>query len=344
MGYRLQGEVMRNVKEQQLLSSAVTRGTIQLLPSGQLIILMADHQTTGGYPKIAHVISADLSRLAQVQPNERLEFELITHQEAEDALIRQQEFLQETADSINSQLQQYFTDVSIDLNCDMGEGMPNDAALMRFISSANIACGYHAGNEGIMKKTAELALENNVAIGAHPGFADKENFGRVESQLQHDEYYALIIQQLAALKKITDTLGAKIHHVKPHGALYNISAKDKNVASILSKAIKDFDENLIVYGLSGSYSISEAQALHLKTASEVFADRTYQNNGSLTPRSQPHALIEDENMSSKQVLQMIQEQTVTSLEGKRVSIIAETICIHGDGVHAVEFAGRFMKR
>ena len=230
--------------------------------------------------------------------------------------------------------------IAIDLNCDMGEGMMNDEALMHFISSANIACGYHAGDEHIMKRTVELALKNNVAIGAHPGFADKENFGRTEVQLSDEEYHTLVVHQLAALKKITDGAGATIHHVKPHGALYNMSAKNRRIAFIIAKAVMEFDPNLILYGLSGSYSIAEARGVGLKTASEVFADRSYQNNGSLTPRSQPHALIEDEGASLRQVLQMIQQQTVTSLEKITVPVVAETICIHGDGTHAVEFAKR----
>ena len=230
--------------------------------------------------------------------------------------------------------------IAIDLNCDSGEGMKNDEALMHFISSANIACGYHAGDEHIMKRTVELAVKNNVAIGAHPGFADKENFGRTEVQLSDEKYHTLVIDQLAALKKITDAVGTKIHHVKPHGALYNMSAKNRRIASVIAKAVLEFDPDLVLYGLSGSNSITEARALGLKTASEVFADRSYQNDGSLTPRSQLHALIEDEDASLRQVLQMIQQQTVTSLENITVPVVAETICIHGDGAHAVEFAKR----
>ncbi len=229
---------------------------------------------------------------------------------------------------------------SIDLNCDMGEGMSNDAALMPYISSANIACGYHAGDENIMQQTVALALKHNVAIGAHPGFADKKNFGRKELLLPGEQYYELIIEQLNILKKITVSFDAIIHHIKPHGALYNMAARDKAIAATIAKAVKDFDKNLIVYGLSGSNLITEAQALQLKTASEVFADRTYRDDGSLTSRSQPNALIEDENVSLKQVLQMIQQQTVTSINNITVPISAETICIHGDGKHAVAFARR----
>ncbi len=227
---------------------------------------------------------------------------------------------------------------TIDLNCDMGEGMPHDADIMPHMSSVNIACGYHAGNEEIMKRTIDIALHYNIAIGAHPGFADKENFGRKEIYLSREGYYDLIIEQLTILKKITDSFNTTIHHVKPHGALYNMSARDKTLAAIIAQAVKDFYDKLILYGLSGSESIREAKALHLQTANEVFADRTYQDNGTLTPRSQINALIEDENVSVQQVLQMIIQKTVTSVNNKTIPIIGETICIHGDGTHAVSFA------
>lgn len=227
---------------------------------------------------------------------------------------------------------------TIDLNCDMGEGLPNDALLMPCISSANIACGYHAGNETIMKRTVELALLNRVAIGAHPGFADKANFGRTEIQLPLEEIYNLVAEQVHLLQIIAERAGAKLQHVKPHGALYNMSAKDPAWATIIAKAVFDLDSNLILFGLSGSHSITEAKKAGLKTANEVFADRTYQSDGSLTSRSQTNALIEKAEQSIQQVLQMIQQQTVTSIANKQVPIIAETICLHGDGAHAVNFA------
>ncbi|MDE3145208.1 MAG: LamB/YcsF family protein [Bacteroidota bacterium] len=226
----------------------------------------------------------------------------------------------------------------IDLNCDMGEGLPTDAALMPFISSANIACGFHAGNIETMKRTVEEALQHHVAIGAHPGFDDKENFGRTEMHLSQKDLYKLISTQIILLHKICVENKSRLHHVKPHGALYNMAAKNAEMANTIVQAIKDIDENLIIYGLSGSHLISEAKKLNLKTASEVFADRTYQDDGSLTSRKQPNALIEDENISVQQVLQMIQNQSVTSISNKQVNIVAETICIHGDGKHAVDFA------
>src|SRR5436853_4082198 len=228
--------------------------------------------------------------------------------------------------------------LTIDINCDMGEGIGTDEMIMPFISSANIACGYYAGDEHIMKQTIELAAKNHVAIGAHPSFLDKENFGRTEMNLPPEEVYDLIILQLKMIDKIIKRKKTKLHHVKPHGALYNMSAKDPAIANAIANAVKDFASSFVLFGLSGSHSIQEAEKLNLKTASEVFADRTYQDNGTLTPRSQPHALIENVEGSIAQVLQMIKEKKVTSINGKTISIVADTICIHGDGKNAVAFA------
>lgn len=232
-----------------------------------------------------------------------------------------------------------------DINCDIGEGIGNlassagmDELIMPFISSANIACGYHAGDSKTMWQTVETAIKHKVLIGAHPSFFDRKNFGRTEMNVEKEEMYDLVSQQLIILDEIASGLGAKLNHVKPHGALYNMSARDAVLANTIAKAVKDFDSNLILFGLSGSHSMSEAKAIGLQTASEVFADRTYQDDGSLTPRSQPNALIEDTNKAVQQVLQMTKEGTVTTVSGKIISIVAETICIHGDGKHAVEFA------
>lgn len=222
----------------------------------------------------------------------------------------------------------------------MGEGIGNDAAIMPFISSANIACGFHAGNGDSIRRTIDLALQHQVHIGAHPSFRDKENFGRSEMQLPLDKIYAIVIEQLIKMDLIAKEKGAVLHHVKPHGALYNMAAKNEKMAQTIAQAVKDFNEGLILYGLSGSYLVSEAKAIGLKTASEVFADRTYQDDGSLTPRSHNNALIEDEGKSVQQVLQMVCEQTITTVSGKIIPIIAETICIHGDGKYALQFAKR----
>src|SRR5215470_2534218 len=227
---------------------------------------------------------------------------------------------------------------TIDINCDMGEGIGNDDAIMPFITSANIACGYHAGDEETMRKTIDAAIKNNVAIGAHPSFFDKMNFGRTEMSLASDDIYDLVLLQLRTIDKIINEKNAKLHHVKPHGALYNMSAKNSSIAQAIAQAVKDFDENLILFGLSGSISISVADEMSLKTANEVFADRTYKDDGSLTPRSEAGALVEDEEKLLQQLLQMIQEKTVTTVSGKRIPIVANTVCIHGDGKHAGQFA------
>ncbi|HQZ49705.1 MAG TPA: 5-oxoprolinase subunit PxpA [Chitinophagaceae bacterium] len=225
-----------------------------------------------------------------------------------------------------------------DINCDLGEGIGNDALIIPFITSANIACGYHAGDIDTMHQTIAICLKHNVSIGAHPSFLDRENFGRTEINLPVDDLYELLTQQLIIFSEVADIFDKTINHVKPHGALYNMSAKDAFIANIIAKAVNDFDSNLILYGLSGSHSISVANRMGLKTASEVFADRTYQDDGSLTPRSKHDALIIDADKMIQQVSQMINDGTVTTVSGKSIPIKAETICIHGDGKHAVEFA------
>ncbi|MDQ4123328.1 MAG: LamB/YcsF family protein [Acidobacteriota bacterium] len=233
--------------------------------------------------------------------------------------------------------------ISIDLNCDMGESfgawqMGNDRALMDYCSSINIACGFHAGDATVIRKTIETALEKRVAIGAHPSFPDLQGFGRRAMQLSAQEVFDVVLYQVAAVHGMTAALGGKLHHVKPHGALYNEAAKKPELAAAIARAVKAVDEGLIFFGLSGSFLISEAEKIGLKTASEVFADRTYRSDGSLTPRNDPNALIHDTNKAVEQVLQMIQTQTVTATNGETVSLRAETVCIHGDSANAVEFA------
>ena len=227
---------------------------------------------------------------------------------------------------------------SIDINCDMGEGMPNDAELMPYISSANIACGFHAGDEDTMRRTIGLACKHGVTIGAHVSFADRENFGRSEMILTGNAVYDLVQQQLLLLQKIANEFAAIIRHIKPHGALYNMSAREEKLAHIIAKAVKDFDPSLIVFGLSGSHSIREAAILGLKTANEVFADRSYEDDGSLRSRSLPGALLQDAEAVSQQVVKLVNTGTVTSINGKDIFMQADTVCVHGDGEHAVGFA------
>ena len=238
--------------------------------------------------------------------------------------------------------------VSVDLNCDMGESfgawtMGSDAELMDYVSSINIACGYHAGDASVIRKTIETAIVKNVAVGAHPSFPDLQGFGRREMKMPATEVFDIVLYQIAALKGMCEAFGGKLHHVKPHGALYNQAARDKNLAEAIAKAVKAIDENLVFYGLANSFLVSEAERIGLKTASEVFADRTYQADGTLTTRSQSNALIESVKKSCEQVLEMITAQTVTAVTGERVTLRADTVCIHGDGAQALEFA-REVKR
>jgi 5-oxoprolinase (ATP-hydrolysing) subunit A len=231
----------------------------------------------------------------------------------------------------------------IDINCDMGEGIGNDELIMPFISSASIACGYHAGDEKTMSDTISLALKHGVAIGAHVSFHDRDNFGRHEMNLSPAEVYELVWQQLFILDQIAVLSEANLHHVKPHGALYNMSAKDPLLADSIARAVKDFNDKLVLFGLSKSHSVEAAKAIGLQTASEVFADRSYQPDGSLTPRSKQGALLEDSNKVVEQVLQMVNHKTVTTVTGDILAIDAETICIHGDGAQAVTFAQAIYK-
>jgi len=231
----------------------------------------------------------------------------------------------------------------LDLNCDLGEGYPHDADLMPFITSANIACGYHAGDRDTMRRTVELALTHGVAVGAHPGFADREHFGRRELRLSSQEYRDLVLEQLHLMAEVARDAGAKLQHVKPHGALYNMAAREPELAQVLALAVQDFDPQLTLFGLSGSASIAEAKKLGLRTVSEVFADRSYQPDGSLTPRSQAGALLENEADSRRQVYDMVVHGRVQAAGGVSVPICTETICLHGDGAHAVPFA-RMIRR
>lgn len=230
----------------------------------------------------------------------------------------------------------------------MGEGfgayaIGNDSALMNLISSANIACGFHAGDSSIMRKTAQMALEKGVAIGAHPSFPDLQGFGRRNMALSPQEVYDICVYQIGAMFGVVRALGGKLHHVKPHGALYNMAAKDAKLAEAIAKATKAIHPNLILYGLAGSHLISEAEKIGLQTASEVFADRTYQNDGSLTPRTQPNALIGNSEEAINQVVMMVEKGVVMATDRTEVQLKADTVCVHGDGQHAVEFATQLRK-
>jgi UPF0271 protein len=226
----------------------------------------------------------------------------------------------------------------VDLNCDLGEGCTTDEDIMPFISSANIACGYHAGDEATIKKTLSLAKVFQVAVGAHPSYPDRANFGRKEMDLPIQEIKSLVIEQVRLVKSLAEAIGLTLHHVKPHGALYNKAAKDEETARAIAEAVYAINPSLILFGLANSESGKAAKKVGLQFYNEVFADRTYTDQGQLTPRTEANAMITTDEEAIRQVMQMLQEETVTSKNGKTISIQADTICIHGDGEHAVSFA------
>ena len=233
----------------------------------------------------------------------------------------------------------------IDLNCDLGESFGNykiglDDEVIRHISSANVACGFHASDPLVMQKTVALAKENGVCIGAHPGFPDLVGFGRRNMSVSPSEAKALVQYQIGALDAFCKAAGVKLCHVKPHGALYNMAGKDEILAQAVCEGIFEYDSNLILLGLSGSKMIEAGKKIGLRTASEVFADRAYEADGSLVARSKPGAVITDENLAVSRVVEMVKNGRVTSITGNEIEIRADSICLHGDGVKAVEFAKR----
>lgn len=231
----------------------------------------------------------------------------------------------------------------VDLNCDIGEDfgrytLANQKEILKYVTSANIACGFHAGDPSVMRETVKVALENHVKIGAHPGLPDLVGFGRREMAITYQEAYDMVVYQVGALQAFLTIEGEKMQHVKPHGALYNMAAKDPEIAEAIAKAVYDISPDLILFGLASSELTKAGEKIGLRTAHEVFADRTYQADGTLTSRKLPNALITNHDQAVKQVIRMVKEGKVTSCQGTDVSLRADTVCIHGDGEHAIDFA------
>lgn len=232
---------------------------------------------------------------------------------------------------------------TVDINCDMGESfgsykLGRDEEILDYVTSANIACGFHAGDPSTMKRTVRMALEKNVGIGVHPGVQDLVGFGRREINLSPEEAYDIVVYQIGALYAFVKSEGGKIQHVKPHGALFNMAAKDPQLAEAIAEAVYKVDPELILFGLAGGELVKAGKKIGLRTANEVFSDRTYQQDGSLTSRREENALITDHEVAVQQVIRMVKEGKVRSLQGVDVDIQADTICIHGDGVNALDFA------
>ncbi len=233
----------------------------------------------------------------------------------------------------------------IDLNGDVGESfgpytMGDDEAMLRHITSANVACGFHGGDPSVMRRTVGLAVASGVAIGAHPGYADLVGFGRREIRMGHREVEDVVAYQIGALAGVAAAAAARLQHVKPHGALYNMAARDRALADAVARAVVAVDTTLILFGLAGSCLIEAAHAVGLRTAAEVFADRAYRPDGSLVPRDQPGAVIDDPTAVVERALQIVQDGTTTSVSGEVIEIRGDTICLHGDTPGAGGLAAR----
>lgn len=234
--------------------------------------------------------------------------------------------------------------MQIDLNADLGEGCGSDEALLALISSANIACGWHAGDASTMLQTVQWALAKGVAIGAHPSYPDRENFGRTEMQRDPRDIYADVLYQIGALAAIVKAQGGRLAHVKAHGALYNQAARNRAQAQAIVDAVRDFDPQLSFFGLAGSVMIEAAREAGLTVKEEVFADRGYNPDGSLVRRGTPGALLDDDEAVLSQTLSMVREHKVRAIDGQWIPIQADTVCLHGDGPHALAFAQRIRDR
>lgn len=226
----------------------------------------------------------------------------------------------------------------IDFNCDLGEGCGDDAAIIPLLSSASIACGGHAGDADSMRATVDLCLRHGVAIGAHPAFDDRGHFGRRMLPVTPAQARALVARQVEALAEACAATGARMHHVKPHGALYNLAARDRDIADAVAAAVFGADPSLVLYGLAHSQSTAAGEAAGLRVAHEVFAERRYERDATLTPRGHADAVIADIEAALRQVRSMLQEGVVVARTGERVPIRADTLCLHGDRPDAVAFA------
>ncbi|MBW7474439.1 5-oxoprolinase subunit PxpA [Paenibacillus oenotherae] len=232
---------------------------------------------------------------------------------------------------------------TVDLNCDFGEGygaytFGQDEVLLQYVTSVNIACGFHAGDPHTMREAVERAAAAGVSIGAHPGLPDRLGFGRREMAITAVEAYDLTLYQVGALYGFVRAAGSTLRHVKPHGALYHMAGRDSDIAEAVVRAVKSLDDGLLLYGQSGSLLLEEAQKQGVRAVSEVFADRTYRSDGTLTPRNMPNAVLTEPKAAVGQALDMIVRGAVRTSEGIEAAVQAETICLHGDGPHAVQFA------
>ena len=381
MGYRLEGPVIKHLHGHNIVSDGTVNGSVQVPGNGQPIVLMPDRGTSGGYPKIATVITADFGRFAQIPAGRGFRFKAVAMAEAQAEAKKFAELLRTLPDRLRgidnvdiniealsdanvagsavsavdagtwpvavSQQDQRSKDSTmktVDLNCDLGESfgpweMGNDAAMIELATSVNVACGFHAGDADIMRHTVELAKARGVSVGAHPGYRDLHGFGRRPVPgLKSSEIENLIAYQIGALQAIATAAGHKVTHVKVHGALSNVACEDDMTAKALASAIKAVDPNLIFVVLANSKLVKAGEDANLPMVHEVFADRAYEDSGSLVSRKKPGAVLHDAKQIAERVLRMVQDGAVVSVTGKVIKMRTDTVCIHGDTPGAVEIA------
>lgn len=237
---------------------------------------------------------------------------------------------------------------TVDLNCDLGESFGNykcglDEEVIRYISSANVACGFHASDPAVMARTVALARENGVSVGAHPGYPDLQGFGRRDMDASPAEVKAMVQYQIGALEAFCTAQGISLAHVKPHGAMYNMAGRDEALAEAICEGIYEVDPGLVLLGLSGSRMLEAAKRTGLKCAKEVFADRAYEEDGTLVARNVPGAMITDEDEAVERVLRIVKDGVVTAITGRDIEVAADSVCIHGDGPKALAFAAKIRK-
>jgi 5-oxoprolinase (ATP-hydrolysing) subunit A len=232
----------------------------------------------------------------------------------------------------------------IDLNSDLGEGAGHDHEILDLVSSANIACGLHAGDPASIFATIQAALERGVSLGAHPSFPDRANFGRTEMAMPPTELYATVAYQIGAFQALARAAGGRMNHVKAHGALYNMAARDRALADVIANAVLALDPQLILFAPLESQIDYAATEVGLMTASEVFADRNYLADGSLVPRSDPNAFVHDAIEAAERIIRILMEGKVRAIDGSDVPIAATTVCVHGDNPQAVDFVRKLRER
>jgi UPF0271 protein len=234
--------------------------------------------------------------------------------------------------------------MKVDLNSDLGEGAGHDNEILSLVSSANIACGFHAGNPAEIFSSIRVAKEKGVAVGAHPSLDDRKNFGRTEMQVGGAEVYTLVTYQVGAFQALCTAAGLKMNHVKPHGALYNMAVRDRELSDAIAHGVLTVDKGAILFAPFGTELFKAAEELGLQTASEVFADRNYNSDGTLVSRTRPDALLRDPGEAADRVVRMLKEGKIRSIDSSDISVRPETICLHGDTPGAVEFARMLRER